>query len=520
MSDQQVERIERAIDRPVANAMTVNRSSGGTFTVAPQNMGELLEFAKLMSVSGFCVRPAFRGNPGACLGVALQAFRCGGDPFAWANKAYITRNKSGEEQISYEAQLVHAIVNSSSVLQRRLRPTYEGEGQARCCIVVGWVKGEGQPLEYRSPPVSQVGVKNSPLWTSDPDQQLFYYSTRAWARRHVPEILLGIYAPEEFAETIDITPEAEPRREDFISDNRRPEPIDERPEFAVWDNDGVEHALRAGDKAADALAAVFTEAARHNLARLEGAWDNNQAVVEQLAREGFPDEAVGLSQQYEGLRKDLTSRPASAAAAEHPGADHEQGTAEAVELGGVSARGDEHAASSGEQVGRPSEGERRATAEVERPAAVAGGPLPPSGGEPHRSPPATEAPATANGPANREPPHSAPAAAPATASGEVRPFPGDLPSKAAAEPAAATDERGPEFLIPVPLRSGKPDYRTWAVALFMPKVRQFKEGDRLAFLIGDNDQNLIEARKVLSKDDLAQLEATIEEAQRAAVWPS
>src|ERR1019366_4022029 len=40
-------------------------SSGINFT----NAGEVMAFAKMMSQSGFAVRPFFRDNPGACLAV-------------------------------------------------------------------------------------------------------------------------------------------------------------------------------------------------------------------------------------------------------------------------------------------------------------------------------------------------------------------------------------------------------------------------------------------------------------------
>lgn len=467
MSDQnQLEKIERAIDRPVANALTVNRSTGGTFSVAPQNMGELLEFAKLMSVSSFCVRPAFRGNPGACLGVALQAFRCGGDPFAWCNKAYITRNKAGEEQISYEAQLVHAVVNSSTVLQRRLRPVYEGTGTARRCRIVGWVKGETEPLEYESPPISQIAVKNSPLWTADPDQQLFYYSTRAWARRHVPEILLGIYAPEDFlGETIDLTPEPEPQRQDFTRPalNGRNEPIDERPEFAVIDNDGVEHTFRVAQHATGAISGVLDEAARQDVARLDAAWENNQGTVEQLVAEGY-EEATALCELYDQHRKALTPAPGPVEEDGYPGSL-------------VTPR--------------------------RRPAAKAQG-----------SPQASETPAPSTEPSKPEPAPSA-AAAPAAAASEAPP-----PEHLSKDPDDVEQQKPQRksLAIQLPLKGGKPDYRTWAVALFLPKVRQEQDGARLAYLLGDNEPNLEEARRVLTADDARELNATIEQAQRSATY--
>ena len=66
----------------------------------------------------------------------------------------------------------------------------------------------GAALIYSSPRVGQITPKNSPLWKSDPDQQLCYYSIRAWARRHMPGVLLGIYAVEELQQIVvkDVTP--------------------------------------------------------------------------------------------------------------------------------------------------------------------------------------------------------------------------------------------------------------------------------------------------------------------------
>ncbi len=221
MSDEtRVQAIEKRLDPTTSRALAL-AGSGGTFTVAPRNMAEMMEFAKLMAISGPCVRPAFRGNPGACLAIALQAFRTGADPFAVANKAYITRSRAGDEQIAYEAQYIHAVVNGSGQLLRRLRPAYSGAGPTRKCVISGWIHGEEDQLEYESPTVGAIEVKNSPLWKSDPDQQLFYYSVRAWARRHLPEVILGMYTPEEVQGAIDLDPAAvrevppRPKREDF-----------------------------------------------------------------------------------------------------------------------------------------------------------------------------------------------------------------------------------------------------------------------------------------------------------------
>src|SRR6188768_1266564 len=109
--------IERRVDRAIAAPITVNAEIGG---IALQNMGEVMEFAKLMSVSGSAVPKYLRGNPGGCLAICSRALRWQMDPFAVAEKSYQVVNK-GEERIAFEAQLVHAVITARAPLKTRLR---------------------------------------------------------------------------------------------------------------------------------------------------------------------------------------------------------------------------------------------------------------------------------------------------------------------------------------------------------------------------------------------------------------
>jgi len=208
MSDARNELIDRRIDRETAGAITVQPHSGGmaAFALQPKSMSEVMEVAKLMAVSGVCIRQPFRNNPGACLAIVLQAMKWGADPFAVANKAFVVN-----DQVSYEAQLINAIVNSSTMLAKRLDATFDGQDERLTCRITGYIKGESEPREYLSPEVGRIPVKNSPLWKSDVQQQLYYYSSRAWARRWLPEVLLGIYTVDELTPVVDLTPASEPR---------------------------------------------------------------------------------------------------------------------------------------------------------------------------------------------------------------------------------------------------------------------------------------------------------------------
>lgn len=189
MAVQDLDRIESRLDKVVAGGVAVSDSVGG---VLFQNMAQVMEFAKLLSLAGTAVPKHLRGNPGACLAVTIQALEWRMSPVAVANKSYEVNDR-----IAYEAQLIHAVVEARAPLKQRLRFFFDGDAETLTCTVKGHIKGEVDPLEYTSPPLGKIKVKNSPLWGSDPRQQLSFYSVRAWARRFCPDVLLGIYSEDE-----------------------------------------------------------------------------------------------------------------------------------------------------------------------------------------------------------------------------------------------------------------------------------------------------------------------------------
>lgn len=42
--------------------------------------------------------------------------------------------------------------------------------------------------------------RNSPLWVEDPRQQLAYLASRRWGRLYAPDVIMGVYSPDELAE--------------------------------------------------------------------------------------------------------------------------------------------------------------------------------------------------------------------------------------------------------------------------------------------------------------------------------
>jgi hypothetical protein len=174
----------------------------------PSNGRELMDMANMMSTSGFMVKELYRNNPGACMALIAICSPYGLNPLQVSWKTY-KASKNEDAPIAFEAQVIVAMVNASGAVRGGLRYTYEGEGDGRVCICSGIIAGETNPVEVRSPALSKITPKNSPLWKADPDQQLAYYTGRSWARRYKPEMLLGVYDVDELEPPMmrDVTPQ-------------------------------------------------------------------------------------------------------------------------------------------------------------------------------------------------------------------------------------------------------------------------------------------------------------------------
>ncbi len=174
----------------LAHAAAVAIRQGGGASIA--TMVDAMQVAKVLALSAQAVPPHCRGKPGICLGIVLAAAELNLSPTALANKTYVVNDR-----LAYESQAIHAIVERRAPLARRLRCRYIGEGDNRQCEVTGWLVGEEEPFVYTSPRLKDIKVKNSPLWATKPDLQLWYNASRDWARMWVPDVILGLYTADE-----------------------------------------------------------------------------------------------------------------------------------------------------------------------------------------------------------------------------------------------------------------------------------------------------------------------------------
>lgn len=215
-------------ERITMDAVGVSNNGTGT-KIAPQNLGEVVKFAEVMARADIALPKHLRGNAGACMAVALQALEWQMSPFAVASKSY-----SVGGAIAYEAQLIAAVVNTRSGIKGRLRYQFDGEGPSLTCTVTGIL--DGQECVYTSPPMGSITTKNSPLWKSDPQQQLGYFAARSWARRHCPEVILGVYDRDEAEEfrgpdnAKNITPVFDPLSDEPVATQQ---PADEQEPFSA-----------------------------------------------------------------------------------------------------------------------------------------------------------------------------------------------------------------------------------------------------------------------------------------------
>ncbi len=200
-------------------------------TVAPQGMGQnltldvasmnsMVSLANIMATGKATIPQEYRNSPGDCLAVVMQAVQWGMNPFAVAQKTHFVSGKIG-----YEAQLVNAVITALAPTRDRLHFEWFGDWSkvigkfdikrnqdGKEYRQPGWslkdeeglgikvwatIKGEDEPrmLELY---LAQARTRNSTLWADDPRQQLAYLATKRWARLYCPDVIMGVYTPDEF----------------------------------------------------------------------------------------------------------------------------------------------------------------------------------------------------------------------------------------------------------------------------------------------------------------------------------
>ncbi len=233
---------------PTAEQSSLLKTAGKTITEMmlfnPTIYDRVEAMGKIMATAKTTIPQHLRGNVGDCLAVITQAMRWGIDPYACAQKTHLINGTLG-----YEAQLVNAVLISNAPITGR--PMYEWFGEWEKIVgkvktikskngndfqVPDWnpqdekglgvritvqIKGQKEPTVHEIL-LSQATVRNSTLWAGDPKQQLAYLCMKRMARLYFPDVIMGVYTPDElqsaenhqgFDNAVDVTPEDTPAPE-------------------------------------------------------------------------------------------------------------------------------------------------------------------------------------------------------------------------------------------------------------------------------------------------------------------
>lgn len=226
---------------------------------SPSGLQKLQAFAEIMAQGKATVPQHLSGKPADCLAIALQAAQWGMNPYAVAQKTHVVNGTLG-----YEAQLVNAVITSSTAVQGRFKYEYGGEwekfkpGAANAanerglCVRVGAVlRGETEITWGEWLQMEFVTTRNSPLWKTAPKQQLAYLAVKYWARLYCPDVVLGVYTPDEFEQKERVERDVSPARTRQDLNNL----INQKP---PTEETTVQ---QSAERTADELLTAFTEAA-------------------------------------------------------------------------------------------------------------------------------------------------------------------------------------------------------------------------------------------------------------------
>lgn len=188
----------------------------------PAAFNQMHSFAQAMAQSQSMIPEHMRGNVGDCMAITMQAMQWGMNPFAVAQKTFVIGNKG---ILGYEAQLINAVITTNAPITGRLNFEWFGSWE----VILGrhekvdaksgnkekvsgnwdlkdeaglgirvWatIVGESEPRELTLL-LAQASPRNSPLWGTDPKQQIAYLAIKRWARLYCPDVIMGVYSKDE-----------------------------------------------------------------------------------------------------------------------------------------------------------------------------------------------------------------------------------------------------------------------------------------------------------------------------------
>ena len=222
---------------PVAHEQTLHilphaATSTSALVLDGDSLDKMMRLADVMAAGRAKVPKHFNGNSADCLAVVMQSMQWKMNPFAVAQKTHLVNGVLG-----YEAQLVNAVITTCAPVLDRLH--YEWYGAWEKVIGKFDIKTNSEGKQYRQPGwkledeeglgvkvwatfrgedeprvlellLAQARTRNSTLWADDPRQQLAYLATKRWSRLYCPDVILGVYSPDELEEAAPVIRDVSP----------------------------------------------------------------------------------------------------------------------------------------------------------------------------------------------------------------------------------------------------------------------------------------------------------------------
>lgn len=184
-----------AITPSEQQALALSGTSSTGLVLSNDTMDKAFRMAELMANGRSTVPKHLQGSAADCMAVTLQALQWNMSPFAVAQKTHVVNGTLG-----YEAQLVNAVLQSTGAIEGDFEYEYRGASAADLeCRVAAVPRGKTALKWGEWLSITTVTVKNSPLWKTNPKQQMGYLQVKNWARAFKPGALLGVYTPDELA---------------------------------------------------------------------------------------------------------------------------------------------------------------------------------------------------------------------------------------------------------------------------------------------------------------------------------
>ncbi|MEE8953476.1 recombinase RecT [Klebsiella pneumoniae] len=287
--------------------------NNGSLLLNGDVMDRMMKIADVMSQGISTVPKHLQGKPSDCLAIVMQAARWGMDPYVVGQKTHVINGTLG-----YEAQLVSAVLTATGAIRGRFHYEYRGEKDLMECRVGAVISGEKDITWNEWLCVSEVTIKNSPLWKSNPKQQIGYLQVKYWARAYTPWAILGVYTPDELEERVEreINPTQRMTVDEITSEtgilataqesatNVDVVADDLRDRIDTASSVGQAKAIRADIESQKALlgTALYTELKNKAVKRyyLVDAKNKVEAAINSLPNPGNP-EAVELFAKAEGI---------------------------------------------------------------------------------------------------------------------------------------------------------------------------------------------------------------------------